>query len=292
MTSHSPIEPRELGSRKSPDLQSVGPSLRDHDSPEAPGRPHAGHGRLMSLKDDRGPEQPVIRRLNAFRQLSEVGAAALRDAVCERTARAAAGEDLACEGDRCDCVRLFLSGWACRYKTLEDGRRQIVGFILPGDSCDAYIYLLPTMDHSIATLTSVGFAELDRVAFERLMSKDASVAEAFQCETLAARAIQREWGINLGRRDALERVAHIICELFERLEVIGLVDRNTFAFPVTQMDLADATGLSTVHLNRTLQELRAAGLITLRDRSLTILDLQALRNAAMFNPNYLHQDRR
>jgi len=133
---------------------------------------------------------------------------------------------------------------------------------------------------------------LDGAAFERLMSADISVAEAFHCETLAARAIQREWAINLGRRDALERVAHIICELFERLRVVGLVDGNSFPFPVTQMDLADASGLSTVHLNRTLQELRGAGLIMLRDRSMTILDPQALRNTAMFNPNYLHLERR
>jgi CRP-like cAMP-binding protein len=148
------------------------------------------------------------------------------------------------------------------------------------------------MDHSIATLTPVICSELDHAAFERLMSADDTVAEAFHCETLVARAIQREWAINLGRRHALERVAHIICELFERLRVVGLVDGNSFAFPVTQTDFADATGLSTVHLNRTLQELRAAGLITLRDRSLTILDFQALSNTAMFNPNYLHLDRK
>jgi CRP-like cAMP-binding protein len=147
------------------------------------------------------------------------------------------------------------------------------------------------MDHSIATLTPVTYCELDRAAFERLMSADVSIAEAFHCETLTARAVQREWAINLGRRDALERVAHVICELFERLRLVGLVDGNSFAFPITQMDLADATGLSTVHLNRTLQELRSAGLITLRDRSLTIVDPQALRNTAMFNPNYLHLER-
>jgi CRP-like cAMP-binding protein len=148
------------------------------------------------------------------------------------------------------------------------------------------------MDHSIATLTAVTYTELDAAAFERLLAADRSVAEAFHCETLAAKAVQREWAVNLGRRDALERVAHIICELFERLQVVGLVDGNSFAFPVTQMDLADATGLSTVHLNRTLQELRSAGLITLRDRSLTIRDPQALRNTAMFNPSYLHLERK
>jgi CRP-like cAMP-binding protein len=242
----------------------------------------------MLSRDDSGPGEPVVRRLNALRRLPVAGIAAIRTAVRERIVKAAAGVDVTCEGDRCESVRMFLSGWACRYKALEDGRRQIVSFILPGDTCDAHIYLLSVMDHSIAALTPITYAEFDSVAFERLMSVHASVAEAFHCETLAARAIQREWAINLGRRDALERVAHIICELFERLQVVGLVEGNTFAFPVTQMDLADATGLSTVHLNRTLQELRAAGLITLRDRSLTIVDAQTLRSTAMFNPSYLH----
>jgi len=242
---------------------------------------------------DSGQEPAVVRRLDALRRLSEAGIAAIKTAMRGAIAKAAAaGEDLAREGDRSETVRLFLSGWAFRYKALEDGRRQIVSFILPGDICDAHIYLFATMDHSIATLTPVTYCELDHTAFERLMSADISVAEAFHCETLAARAMQREWAINLGRRDALERVAHMICELFERLRVVDLVEGNSFAFPVTQMDLADATGLSTVHLNRTLQELRAAGLITLRDRSLTILDFQALAKTAMFNPNYLHLDRK
>ena len=247
---------------------------------------------MLLPRDDSGAEQPVVRRLNALRRLSAAGIAAIKDAVRHGATRAAAGEDLVCEGDRCDSVRVFLSGWACRYKALEDGRRQIVSLVLPGDTCDAHVYLLSFMDHSIATLTPVVYSELDRAAFERLVSADISVAEAFQCETLAARAIQREWAINLGRRDALERVAHMICELFERLKVVGMVEGNSFAFPVTQTDLADAMGLSTVHLNRTLQELRASGLITLRDRSLTILDFQALANTAMFNPSYLHLERK
>jgi CRP-like cAMP-binding protein len=242
----------------------------------------------MRPRDDRGLAEPVIRRLNALRPLSEVGISAVSSALAGRMAKAGAGEDLVCEGDRCDSVRLFLSGWACRYKALEDGRRQIVSFVLPGDTCDAYVYLLSSMDHSLATLTPVSYCELDRAAFERLMSADVSVAEAFHCELLSGRAIQREWAINLGRRDALERVAHLICELFERLRVVGLAEGNSFGFPVTQMDLADATGLSTVHLNRTLQQLRAERLISLKDRTLTIADPGALRSAAMFNPNYLH----
>ena len=243
---------------------------------------------MLTVGQEGGHEQAVLRRLNALRRLSPEAAIAVRAALIERTVRVGAGEDIACEGDRADKVRIFLSGWACRYKVLEDGRRQIVNFVMPGETCDAYVYLLSAMDHSIGTLTPVVYSELDRAAFEHLISIDRSVAEAFYCEALADSSIQREWAINLGRRDALERVAHLLCELFERLRVVGLVDRQSFAFPVTQMDLADATGLSTVHLNRTLQELRASRLITLKDRSLTIHDFEALSRTAMFNPGYLH----
>lgn len=246
----------------------------------------------MFIGTEGDPAQPVLRRLNALRRLSEAGVAAVKMAVRSGTQKAAAGEDLVCEGDRPDRVRIFLSGWAFRYKMLEDGRRQIVNFVLPGDTCDAHIYLFSRLDHSIATLTPVVYCELDREAFERLLSSDRSVAEAFCCETLAAGSIQREWAINLGRRDALERVAHVICELYERLRTVGLVNDYMFAFPVTQTDLADATGLSTVHLNRTLQELRGSGLITLKDRNLTIHDFRALSNTALFNPSYLHLDRK
>jgi len=246
----------------------------------------------MNLGFDAGYENAVLRRLDAARRLSEASVAAIRAAVREKILKTGPGEDLVCEGDRAEKIRFLLSGWACRYKMLEDGRRQIVGFILPGNICDPFIYLLSMTDHSIGTLTQVVYSELERPHFERLVATDATIAEALYCETLAEVSIQREWTINLGRRDALERVAHVICELFERLNVVGLVDGNSFAFPMTQTDLADASGLSTVHLNRTLQELRSSGLITLRDRNLTINDFQALSAAAMFNPNYLHLNRK
>jgi CRP-like cAMP-binding protein len=101
-------------------------------------------------------------------------------------------------------------------------------------------------------------------------------------------AIQREWTINLGRRLAHERVAHLLCEIFQPLRTVGLVEGKNCAFPITQMDLADATGLSVVHINRTIQELRASNLIVLRERTLTINDLDALKNLALFSPSYLH----
>ncbi|GMO44806.1 MULTISPECIES: Crp/Fnr family transcriptional regulator [Bradyrhizobium] len=236
---------------------------------------------------DRSLVELVIRRLNVLRPLSTEARASLEYALLEGLERAGASEDLISEGDPVDSVRVVLSGWLCRYKTLEDGRRQIVNFIFPGESCDAHAFLLPAMDHSIATMTPVVYAEIKRARFESLTMGDRSLAEAFWSETLVNNAIQREWAINLGRRTALERVAHLFCEIFERLRPVGMVDGNSCVMPVTQMDLADATGLSVVHLNRTVQELRASGLIVLRDRTLTVNDLDALKAAALFAPNYL-----
>lgn len=240
---------------------------------------------------DRSLTEPVVRRLNALRRLSAEASGSLERAMLGGLQRAGSGEDLISEGDPVDSVRIVLSGWLCRYKALEDGRRQIVNFVFPGETCDAHAFLLSMMDHSIATMTPVIYAEIKRAQFEGLMASDRSLAEAFWCETLLNNSIQREWAINLGRRAALERVAHLFCEIFERLRPVGMVDGNSCLMPVTQMDLADATGLSVVHLNRTLQELRAAELIVLRERTLTINDLDALKDAALFSPSYLHMYR-
>ncbi|MBV8917278.1 Crp/Fnr family transcriptional regulator [Bradyrhizobium sp.] len=242
---------------------------------------------MSIMRLDGGLTQPVVRRLNALRQLSETATAAFDKTIRRRVLHAGAGETLISEGERPDRIRVVLAGWLSRYKLLEDGRRQIVNFILPGEMCDAFSYLLPRSDHSIDTLTPVVFSEIEREPFEELIASDRSLMEALWCTSLVDGSIQREWAVNIGRRDALERVAHLLCEVFERLKLVGLVEGNSCAFPVTQMDLADASGLSIVHLNRTLQELRAAGLIILRERMLTINDLDALKDAGLFNPTYL-----
>lgn len=232
---------------------------------------------------------PVLLRLNSFRPLTPEAEIALAKAIRPRIVKAAAGQDILSPGESTEQVRFILSGWLARYKMLEDGRRQIVSFILPGDTCDAFGHLLHESDHSIVTLTAVTYAELDRKRFDELIAIDQCLAEAFWCETLVSLSIAREWIVNVGRRVALERVAHLLCEIVERLRRVDLLDDNTCAFPVTQMDLADATGLSIVHLNRTLQELRGNGLIVLRDRNLTVLDPIMLQTVGMFQPQYLHR---
>ena len=198
--------------------------------------------------------------------------------------------DIAREGDKPKDVHLILSGWACRYKQLEDGRRQIVSFFLPGDICDLNIFILREMDHSIGTITSVTIADLSRDFFDEISAGYPRIATAFWWESLVNSAVQREWTMSLGQRTASERMAHLLCEIFFRLRLAGLTRGDSCDFPLTQADLADATGLSKVHVNRTLQELRAAELIGLKGKSLRIPNLELLMSAGLFNANYLHME--
>jgi len=199
--------------------------------------------------------------------------------------------DIAREGDRPRDVHMILAGWACRHKQLEDGRRQIVSFFLPGDICDLNIFILREMDHSIGTITSVTVADLSREFFDEISSGFPRIATAFWWESLVNAAIQREWTMSLGQRTAAERMSHLLCEIFLRLRLAGLTREESCDFPLTQSDLADATGLSKVHVNRTLQELRSAELIVLKGKSLTIPNLERLMNEGLFNANYLHMNR-
>jgi len=147
-----------------------------HDSPQQAHVPYTGGGWLMPLStSDRSVMEPAIRRLSALRPLSAEARASLEYAMLEGLQRAGSGEDLLSEGDPVDSVRIVLSGWLCRYKTLEDGRRQIVNFVFPGESCDAHAFLLSVMDHSIATLTPAVYAEIKRGRFESLEREFGSV---------------------------------------------------------------------------------------------------------------------
>jgi CRP-like cAMP-binding protein len=234
---------------------------------------------------------PLIRKLEQFTRLSGNDKRALEDLTVDRIRKIGPRDNIIHEGDKPDAVYLILSGWGCRYKTLEDGRRQVMAFLLPGDLCDLNIFVLREMDHSICALTAVNYAEIDGEALAALALSHPRVTRALWWEALVSLAIQREWSVNLGQRTATERIAHLLCELFFRLRAVGLTTDLTCDLPVTQAELADASGLSAVHVNRTIQELRAADLIVLRGRTLTILDLEALKTVALFNPNYLHLNR-
>jgi CRP-like cAMP-binding protein len=236
-------------------------------------------------------QNPLIRKLEQFTHLSADDRAVLDRAAATQLRKLAPGEDIIAEGEEPREVHLVLSGWGCRYKQLEDGRRQIIGFFLPGDLCDLNIFILRSMDHSIGALTGMTIAQLSRDGFEDMTIGHPRITQALWWETLVNVAIQREWTVNIGQRNALERVGHLLCELFVRLQSTGLADTDSCEFPITQADLAAATGLSVVHVNRTLQELRHAGFIVLRGKHLTIPDLPGLMRVSLFNPNYLHLDR-
>ncbi|AWN42377.1 Crp/Fnr family transcriptional regulator [Methylobacterium durans] len=234
--------------------------------------------------------QHLIRKLEQFVQLSPEDKLAL-EAASRKVRLVGPHQDIISEGDSPEHVNLILEGWACRYKQLEDGRRQILSFFLPGDLCDPHIFVLREMDHSIGTITPVRLAEIPAETLSDLTDRYPRITKALWWEMLVTVAVQREWTVNIGQRMGLERIGHILCELFIHLRGVGLTDENSCLLPVTQIDLGDATGLSNVHVNRVLQELRMNGLIVLKGKRLTIPDLEALQRVSLFNVNYLHLDR-
>ena len=235
-------------------------------------------------------DHTLIRRLQAYTRLSSADRQALSRLVTQ-TRQVRARHDLIAEGEAPTAVQLIVSGWASRYKVLPDGRRSIVAFLVPGDFCDLNVYVLKQMDHSIGTITNSRVACIGRAEMDLLMHDHPRVTQALWWDQLVTAAVQREWTHNLAARSAYERIGHLLLELFFRLRAVGLADADSCDFPLTQNDLADATGLTAVHVNRTLQDLRRDGLIELDRRRLRMPNLPALTDAVMFNPNYLHLDR-
>jgi len=191
------------------------------------------------------------------------------------------------DGDKSSHCCLLLEGFLARHKIAGD-RSQILSFHVPGDIPDLQTLHLPLMDHD---LTSVGRATVAFIShdwFNRTLDQAPSLAHVFWREILIDAAVYREWIANIGARDAIARIAHLICEIEARLAAVGLVSGNSFNVPFTQRNLADACGLSNVHVNRTLQELRTRGLIAWEGRTVTILKRSDLEFVGDFQTNYLH----
>ena len=231
---------------------------------------------------------PFVRKMESFVRLSPDDRRMLESAV-ERTHRLGSRENIIHEGVEPNVVNVVLDGWACRYKVLLDGRRQIVSLLLPGDMCDPHVFLLPTMDQSLGTITSVTLAKVPGPTIRAMAARSFALAEAMNWEMLVSAEIQREWTVSLGRRTAAERLAHLFCEVATRLQTIGRQNGTDYELPLTQSDLADAMGLSTVHVNRTLQELKARGFVEMRSKRLIIHDRDGLQGLALFDPGYLHR---
>jgi CRP-like cAMP-binding protein len=230
---------------------------------------------------------PLIAKLANVIELSPEDRATLNH-LCGTIRHVTDNRDIIREGDRPNHVHLVLKGWAARYKVLPDGRRQITAFLVPGDFCDMHITILQEMDHSISALTPVTVADVPHDAIEELARSRPDLTKALWWTTLVDEAVLRSWIVNLGRRNAFERIAHLICEMHLRLTHVGLVKDDRFGLPLTQEELGDATGLTPVHINRVLGRLRAENLFEWQRGTITILDMEGLRRVAGFDPNYLH----
>lgn len=191
------------------------------------------------------------------------------------------------DGDRPAACCFVVSGFVCGFKLLPSGGRQIVGFYIPGDLPDLLTLHLRAMDHSLSALARSRVAFMPHQALSELTGRQPGLAAAFWRETLIEGAIFREWLTGLGRRSPYGRIAHLICELTLKHKAVGPAEAPTFRFPFTRQELADAVGLSKVHISRILQELRSDGLIRCKRKQLWINDWEGLKAAAEFNPAYL-----
>jgi CRP-like cAMP-binding protein len=229
---------------------------------------------------------PLIRKLENYVHLTDNEKSSLMQAEVQ-VRDVEARSDIVCEHQEVEGATLVLEGFACRYRLLPDGRRQILAYMLPGDMCDPRIFLLGRMDHSIAAISRAKIAIWPRKSVLGLTSLYPRITRAFWWSALVEEGIAREWLISLGQRTAIERLAHLICELYHRLKAVDMVTGGGFDFPVTQAELGDTLGLSAVHVNRTLQDMRRERLVRLAGRRLTVLNLEVLGAIGMFNPDYL-----
>ncbi len=229
-----------------------------------------------------------IRKLGGLGGLSGEDVALL-EGVCSKPRRIGARRDLIREGDKPGPIFVILEGWACRYKILPEGTRQITAFLMPGDCCDMHASVLETMEHSIATLTAALVTTIDRSRMEFLITTRPAMARAFWWTQLVDEDTLRAWIVSMGRKDSKQRVAHLMCELYVRARTIGLTADERFEVPLTQAALGDALGLTAVHVNRVLRKLRLSGVMELTAGSLIINNITMLAQLAGFDDTYLHR---
>lgn len=247
------------------------------------GSPTPGFSAVAAIK----PLNPLIERLGRFVDLGDEE----REAVAALTSArriARANETLIHEGTCANRVYLIVKGVGFRYRYLPNGRRQILGFLLPGDLCDTQFVILNESDHNIGLLCDTEIATVSPSALMSAMVQYPRIERALLMMALVESAMLREWLLNVGQRDACQKLAHFFCETSARFN--ALADRRVdqrFDIPLTQLDLADAMGLTVVHVNRVLQQFRRDGLINWSRRHFDIVDWSRLEQIAGFDPAYL-----
>ncbi|GJE13141.1 Crp/Fnr family transcriptional regulator [Methylobacterium longum] len=245
----------------------------------------------MPFAPDQHATTLLIRKLESIATLTDEERQAL-DSLPVRTHVLGARQDIVRDGDRPTHCCLVVEGWACRYKLLSQGKRQILSFHIAGDIPDLLSLHVPTMDHSLATVTSATVAFIPHESLHTLVARHPRLASLLWRDTLIDAAIFRAWMVGMGRRSAYERIGHLFCEMYVKLEAVGLAGDHCCPLPLTQVDLADALGLTPVHVNRVLQEMRRQALLELRSRKLVIQAWDELSAAAEFDPRYLQLGKR
>ena len=232
-------------------------------------------------------DNPLIRKLGSVFALTEDERQAL-EALPMQVMVIKDDQDIVRMGDRPSRSCLILSGFAATYKVTAGGKRQIVSFAIAGDIPDLQSLHLKTLDTSIATISTCRVGFIPHEALRDLCLHYPRLGAALWRETLIDAAIFREWVMNVGQREAYQRMAHVLCELLVRLRAVGLAEDHACDLPITQSEFADALGFTTVHVNRVLQQLRAEGLIVTEGTRLTIPDWERLKQVGEFDPTYLH----
>jgi CRP-like cAMP-binding protein len=245
-----------------------------------------GDGPVMTRDDPLGI---FIRKLLSHSRLSADDQEALRSLPFQFR-RFDPNDYILREGDKAKICPVLLQGYAYRQKTSADGGRQIVALKIPGDALDFQSLYVETADHNLQALSQVELAIFAIKDFERLVAARPNLARAVLVDILIEASIGREWLLNIGRRNALARLAHLLCEIFFRVRQIAGEDIGGFEVPLTQEQLADLLGLTPVHINRTIKILEEAGAVRRISRRLTIGDLATLEQMADFSDLYLHRN--
>ncbi len=229
-----------------------------------------------------------IEKLQSLVSIASHDVRALEN-ICNVVRSYPARRDLIREGDDSGPVLVILEGWACRYKLVPGGGRQITAFLLPGDVCDTHVGVIDKIDYSLCTLTTARVAFVPRDGIDKFLGAHREIAQAVWKMHLVEESILRSWIVNMGRRTAIERIAHLMCELHVRARIVATGNQNHCPMPLTQIVLADALGLTPVHVNRVLRILKATGIMTIGAGTLTISDFCKLAAIAGFDGNYLHR---
>ena len=232
-----------------------------------------------------------FRMLRARDELGEAEEQAIRASV-EQIVDLPAKRVFIRRGEELNHSCLMLDGLAGRFKDLRNGERQITELHVPGDFADLHSFTLKRLDHNIVTFVPTRIALIPHDKLREITERFPHLTRIYWFSTNLDAAVHREWEVSLGRRNAIARTANLFCELFMRLEIVGLTEGRGYRLDLTQTDLAECLGLTAVHVNRTLKELRERGLVEFRAGRVEIIDFDGLKKIAEFDPAYLYLERR